>query len=66
MFDGAYPPGVTGKMIDELEEPQYCGSCKYFDGNYCTALWNNADHDYCIPSRDERKPYDFCDDWEGC
>lgn len=66
MKEGAYPPGVTGKNIDQLEEPMCCGSCRYYDGDYCTAQWNNADRDYCVPERDSRNPDDFCDDWEGC
>ena len=64
MYDGAYPPGVTGKMIDALEVQECCGTCRLYDGDYCTARWNNADRDYLIPARDERKPTDYCEDYE--
>ena len=64
MFDGAYPPGVTGKMIDALEQKQCCGTCMFYNGNYCTIEWNNIDSDYCILKRDERQPEYVCDDWE--
>ena len=72
MFDGAYPPGVTGKMIDELEgfgrkEPDHvCNSCIYFDRWYeaCNREWNNLDEIYYIPDRDDRNEDDTCDYWE--
>ena len=65
MFEGAYPPGVTGKMIDALDVRQCCGSCIYFDGEYCMKEWNNLDRDYCIPEMDIRKESDCCYSWEG-
>lgn len=67
MFDGAYPPGVTGKMIDDYFEGldgECCGNCSHFNGTYCTKEWNNMDSDYCIPDRDEHDEDDYCDDWE--
>ena len=67
MFDGAYPPGVEGWMLDLLEADvkECCGSCMHYNGTYCTKEWNNMDSDYCIPHRDEKDPEDNCDDWEG-
>ena len=64
MFDGAYPPGVTGKMIDELENPCCCGNCSHYNGAYCTAGWNNMDEDYKT-EQDAKDPDDYCDDWES-
>lgn len=45
-FDGAYPPGVTGKMIDEMldpvEFPECCMTCTFYEdrtcGNICSLL----------------------------
>lgn len=65
MFDGAYPPGVTGKMIDDLEHGCCCGNCRYYNGTACTAGWNNAEEGYYNPELDNRDPDDYCDDWEG-
>lgn len=40
-----------------------CGSCRLFNGDYCTKDWNNGEEDYCIPERDEKDPdFDYCDD----
>ena len=35
MFEGAYPPGVTGKMIDKLEYPERCEFCTFFEERTC-------------------------------
>ena len=75
-MDGAYPPGVTGEMIDQIEgreedkffEPDpACEYCEHYNGQYCTIAWNNMDESYCIPDRDEKEPDDCCDDysWNG-
>ena len=64
MFEGCYPPGVTGKMIDDLEVKECCYTCCHYNGTYCCREWNNLDPDYCIPERDERKPDDYCDNYE--
>lgn len=67
MFDGACPPGVTGKMIDDYFEgldSQCCGNCLHYDGQYCTRMWNNMDKDYCNPDTDEHDEDYYCDDWE--
>lgn len=65
MFDGAYPPGVTGAMIDKLENRCCCENCRFYNGNYCTKEWNNADEEYCVPARDEKDSDDYCEDWDG-
>ena len=66
MLDGAYPPGVTGRMIDALEgDGRMCDNCRYFNGDYCIREWNNADESYKLTERDARNPGDYCDDWEG-
>jgi hypothetical protein len=67
VFEGAYPPGVTGKMIDDFYGANVdpcCGNCIHFDGDYCTKDWNNMDRDYCVPWRDSKNETDCCDDWE--
>ena len=47
----------------EMWSARTCGSCKLFDGEYCTKEWNNADPCYCVPERDEKDPdTDYCDD----
>lgn len=69
MFEGSYPPGVTGKMIDEYFEGdgRCCENCFHYNGEYCMKEWNNADDDYRLEERDAREPDEFCDDyeWEG-
>ena len=66
MFDGAYPPGVTGKDIDALEKPRCCGTCINYDfrREACMLTWNNLDPDYYNPNTDDRFEYDSCDEWE--
>ena len=66
MFEGAYPPGVTGKMIDALEgDGRCCDNCRYYNGDCCTREWNNAEEDYKVTERDERDPEDYCDEYES-
>lgn len=66
MFEGAYPPGVTGKMIDDLENECCCGNCIHYDfkREACTLAWNNLDPDYYNPNTDDRHEDDYCDEWE--
>ena len=64
MFYGDYPPGVTGKMIDALENQCCCGNCTHYDGEHCMKEWNNLEDDYYIPERDDKESDDYCDDWE--
>ena len=65
MFDGAYPPGVTGAMIDRLDIPDCCGNCRLYDGDHCMKEWNNFDRDYYLPERDDKQPDEWCKDYEG-
>lgn len=68
MFDGSYPTGVTGKMIDDLEgrNIQCCGNCIHYDfrREACTLTWNNLDSDYYCSETDDRAEDDYCDEWE--
>ena len=41
-----------------------CGNCANFIGDYCTKNWNNMDESYYNPDTDDKKPEDYCDDWE--
>ena len=41
-----------------------CGTCRHYNGSYCTAFWNNMDEDYKTAS-DKKNPDDSCDEWEG-
>ena len=67
-MDGSYPPGITGKMVDDYfgdgDAWQCCGNCWHYDGDRCTKLWNNHDEDYYLPERDDKDPQDICDDYE--
>ena len=66
LFEGAYPPGVTGRMIDALEgDGRCCANCRYFNGDYCTREWNNAEEDYMVPERDMKDDGDCCDEYES-
>lgn len=65
LFEGSYPPGVTGKMIDYLDDGRCCDNCRYYNGDYCIREWNNADESYKLTERDARKPEDYCDYWES-
>lgn len=69
MFDGDYPPGVTGKMIDDYFEgnsKECCGTCIHYDfkREACTLTWNNMDPDYYNPNTDDRDEDDYCDEYE--
>lgn len=41
-----------------------CWNCLLYDGDRCTAYWNNADPCYYLPDRDDKKPWEICDDWQ--
>ena len=72
MFEGAYPPGVTGRMIDDYfgdnrkEAVPACANCIHYDCRYCscTKEWNNLDESYYIPGRDDVDENHVCDDYE--
>lgn len=48
---------------NRIPEPS-CGSCVFYDGSHCTKDWNDLDITYYLPERDDREPYETCDDYE--
>ena len=53
MFDGAYPPGVTGDMIDEYfretdpaEPPEVCQYCTFYEERTCGCICSVLEADY--------------------
>ena len=52
------------KYCDELDNQPCCGNCIEYDGDRCHKDWNNNDDCYYIPDRDDKSPYDYCEDWE--
>ena len=50
MFDGAYPPGVTGKMIDDffdpVEPPRNCENCSFYDLHTCGGICGILEAEY--------------------
>jgi hypothetical protein len=66
MFDGGYPPGVTGEMIDDYfrDNERCCETCREYDGDRCMKEWNDLDPAYYVPGRDDKDPTDYCDDWK--
>ncbi len=41
-----------------------CRYCTEYNGTYCMKEVNNLDETLIIPDRDERDPYDLCEDYE--
>lgn len=73
MFEGAYPPGVTGADIDryfgddipDMYIPDDCCEyCNEYDGSHCMKRWNNLDKSYYNPDLDDKEPEDCCEDYE--
>lgn len=79
MFDGAYPPGVTGKMIDEfydpVEPPRNCGNCMFYEERTCGYVCSVLEAEYSDTALgkmtdDEyikkfvKQPDDYCHDHE--
>ena len=65
--------GDDYEMPQEALSAHTCGSCRLFDGDYCTKEWNNADESCCIPERDEKDPdtdtcdeIDYVEEWLDC
>ena len=64
MFEGSYPPGVTGEMIDHyfgLDNKRRCDNCRHYDGECCTyrERFDSKDSDdYC-------DHYDYFKEWES-
>lgn len=48
-------------FTDPPEHPDGCWNCFNYDGDYCTAGWNNLDPSYKNPDTDERKPNEWCE-----
>ena len=57
----AYDHGVTPDQISVRQDG--CWNCNEYNGDCCMKCWNNADPDYYIPDRDDKKPDDLCPDW---
>ena len=75
MFEGAYPPGVTGKMIDDYFHDRDLDRCCENCENYFNGTCNLADRGLSAEEIDamsddeytelvERQPDDSCDDHE--
>ena len=78
MFDGSYPPGVTGKMIDGLdpvEPPRFCGNCVFYEEKACGCICGVLEAGYSEKEleamTDEeymrnfgKNPEDYCKDHE--
>ena len=72
-FDGPHNPTVYNSraemkameqelpFTDPPEHPDGCWNCFNYDGDYCTAGWNNLDPSYKNPDTDERKPNEWCE-----
>ena len=79
LFDGAYPPGVTGKMIDDLfdavEPPETCEYCMFYEERTCGYICSVLEAEYTaeqleVMSDTEymqkfgKKPDDCCKDFK--
>lgn len=78
MTDGAYPPGVTGTMIDELEcaePPETCETCMFYEERTCGYICSILEAGYEEKELKEmsdteymqkfgKKPDDRCKDYE--
>ena len=78
MFDGNYPPGVTGRMIDDyfadLDEaipPRSCENCRFYFNGTCDLADGDlsAEEIEAMPAEEytalvERKPDDCCEEHE--
>ena len=51
MFEGAYPPGVNGRMIDEYfgdcEPDRCCDNCRYYEERTCGMICSLAEAAWC-------------------
>ena len=78
MFDGAYPPGVEGWMLDYLdpaEPPRNCENCMYYEERTCGYICGVKEAEYTAEELDSMSdeeymgkfgtnPDDYCDDHE--
>ena len=75
-FNGYHNPTVYGSRAEmkavesgwdarEREPDKGCWNCLHYDPSReaCTKEWNNADPDFYLPDRDDRKPDEWCEDW---
>lgn len=65
-----YQSAYEARMYDKHGEPALkkhddgCWSCRHYNGDFCTILWNNLDEAYKVDWRDAKDPDDKCDEWE--
>lgn len=79
MFDGAYPPGVTGRMIDEYfdsaEPPEECQYCTFYEERTCGYICSVLEAEYSDTALGDlsdveyvqkfgKQPDDTCNDFE--
>ena len=78
MFDGSYPPGVEGWMLDDYEReepPENCVDCAYYEERNCGFICSILEAEYTSEeleamSEEEyaekfgKDPYDHCNDFE--
>ena len=79
MFEGAYPPGVTGKMIDDtfepVEPPESCFSCMFYEERTCGCVCSVIEAEYTAEELDamtdeeymkrfSKYPDDYCKDYK--
>ena len=57
-------PDDARLVPDNLIPEPSCGSCIFNDGSHCTKDWNDLDSTYYLPERDDREPYETCDDYK--
>lgn len=73
MFDGAYPPGVTGNEpeLNDYGQDECCKNCDHYFHGSCTIAERDysaeeieamSDEEYSALT--EKDPDDFCDSWE--
>lgn len=43
--------------------PDGCWNCSSYDGDHCTAGWNNGDPAYYVDFLDDKNPDDKCEMW---
>lgn len=79
MFEGSYPPGVTGRMIDErcdhVELPDECQYCTFYEEKTCGKICSILEAEYTAEQTDDmsdeeymqkfgKQPTDTCNDFE--
>jgi len=80
MFDGAYPPGVYGKMLDDYfgdpaEPPEECIDCTFYEERKCGYICGVLEAEYTAEELDAmtdeeyrqkfcKEPHDGCADFE--